>query len=52
MKTLGQQVLVLGGFYFIISFLSSLGASSKAHPATPALDKTPAVWAATGVNST
>ncbi len=25
MKTFGQQVLVLGGFYFIISFLSSLG---------------------------
>lgn len=25
MKTFGQQVLVLGGFYFIIFFLSSLG---------------------------
>lgn len=25
MKTFGQQVLVLGGFYFIISFLFSLG---------------------------
>lgn len=25
MKTFGQQVLVLGGFYFIVSFLSSLG---------------------------
>ena len=28
MKTLGQQVLVLGGFYFIISFLSSLGSGN------------------------
>lgn len=25
MKTFGQQVLILGGFYFIISFLFSLG---------------------------
>ena len=25
MKTLGQQVLILGGFYFITSFLFSLG---------------------------
>jgi len=28
MKTFGQQVLVLGGFYFIISFLSSLGSGN------------------------
>lgn len=28
MKTFGQQVLVLGGFYFIVSFLSSLGHSN------------------------
>lgn len=27
MKTFGQQVLILGGFYFIISFLFSLGNS-------------------------
>lgn len=28
MKTFGQQVLILGGFYFIISFLFSLGNST------------------------
>ena len=28
MKTFGQQVLILGGFYFIISFLSSLSLGS------------------------
>lgn len=27
MKTFGRQVLILGGFYFIISFLFSLGSS-------------------------